>query len=198
MPTFIASEGEDFVVHHVSRVFNAPPAREMLKVDGRTGLVSVGGTTIGNDPLVVTDQSVWYYDASAGTLSGSGSKQDPVSSMGVIYQRTLGSRASSPCTILSTANLTDSEATILGKIRDNSIRTWRLISAQLPTAPSLHYASSNFDGQNNTTLTCGQRIGTIFNLGSRGPAGNMLQPTANLRPLFESQSGPNKVPTIHC
>jgi hypothetical protein len=46
MPTFIANEGDDFVVQYKSRQYNSADAVEALKVDGKTGSVTVNGVTV--------------------------------------------------------------------------------------------------------------------------------------------------------
>lgn len=57
MPKYIAQEGEDFVVEQVSRTTSATRVTA-LKVDGATGVTSIGGLTVATAaqflPAVVT------------------------------------------------------------------------------------------------------------------------------------------------
>lgn len=52
MPTFIASEGEDFVVQYTSRKYNSALPAEALKVDGTTGAVTVNGVAVDTGAIV--------------------------------------------------------------------------------------------------------------------------------------------------
>src|SRR4029077_3661260 len=113
-------------------------------------------------------------------------------------QRTLGSIATDPAILYTPRNLSLAESAIFDKIVAGGFRTWRIVSAQLPKIPALWYRADNLDGLFNTTLTTGQRLPVIKNIGTKGSAGDMLQATTNFQPFYEATGGPGGIPCVHC
>jgi hypothetical protein len=69
MPTFIASEGDDFVVQYNSRRYNAPTV-QALKVDGKTGSLLINGVVV--DANLAVDQTARDAAAAAQATANNG------------------------------------------------------------------------------------------------------------------------------